>query len=62
MIDKLHSHDHIRCLGEQKSGRREIAEDRVQWDTGTPFPEKHKMNVSVVTAPCISLIISVTGL
>lgn len=62
MIDRLHSHDHIYCHGEQKSGRREVAEDRVQWDTGASFPEKNKMNVPFVTAPCISLVISVTGL
>lgn len=62
MMDRLHSHNHICCHGEQKSGRREVAEDRVQWDTGAPFPEKSKMNVPIVTAPCISLVISMTGL
>lgn len=62
MIDRPHSRDHICCHGEQKSGRREVAEDRVQWDTGAPFPERSKMNVPIVTASCISLVISVTEL
>ncbi|XP_012885176.1 PREDICTED: sperm-tail PG-rich repeat-containing protein 2 [Dipodomys ordii] len=62
MMDRLWSHDHIHCHGEQKSGKREVAKDRVQWDTGASFPEKNKMNVPIVTAPCISLVISVTGL
>lgn len=61
MMDRLHSHDHICCHGEQKSGRQEVAEDWVQWDTGAPFPEKSKMNVPVVTAPRISLVVSMTG-
>lgn len=62
MIDRPHSHDRFHCHGEQKSGRWEVAEDRVQWDTGAPFPEKSKMNVPIVTAPCISLVISMAGL
>lgn len=53
--------DYIHCHGEQKSGGQEVAEDRVQWDTGAPFPGKNKMNVPIVSAPCISLVISVTG-
>ena len=61
MIDRSHSQDHIPRHGEQKSGRWEVAEDRVRWDTGAPFPEKSKMNVLIVTAACISLVISVTG-
>lgn len=61
MIDRLHSHAHIHCHGEQKSGRREAAEDRVQWDTGAASPERRKMNVPIVTAPCVSSVISVTG-
>ena len=62
MIDRSHSQDHIHCHGEQKSGRREAAEDGVRGDTGAPFPEEDKMNVLIVPAPCLSLVISVTGL
>lgn len=61
MIDRLHSQAPIHCHGEQKSGRREAAEDRVQRDTGAALPEKRKMNVPIVAVPCISLVISVTG-
>jgi hypothetical protein len=61
MIDRLHLQAHIHCLGEQKSGRREAAEDRVQGDPGAAWPAKRKMNVPIVAAPCISSVISVTG-
>lgn len=62
MMDRSHSQDHVHCQGEQKLGRREAAEDRVQWDTGAPFPEKEETNDLIVAAPCISLVISVAGL
>ena len=61
MMDRLHPQAHIHCHGEQKSGRREAAEDRVHGDPGVALPEKRKMNVAIVAAPCISLVISVTG-
>lgn len=61
MMDRLHPQAQIHCHGEQKSGRREAAEDRVRGDLGAALPGKRKMNAPIVAAPCVSLVISVTG-